>query len=136
MNMTFVPGALAFVVPFLGPLIALTSPLFAARYQPRVWPDSRRRTAVLAGLAMVVGIWLLLILVPSGIFLLLPLCGPESVLGWFLPSALAVAAYGLVSFMSVRRKNPWMWPLAAVAGAVTFSLSSFALTTVGIRFVC
>ncbi len=132
----FVPGALAFLVPVIGPLLALASPILAARYQRRLWPDSRRRTAVLAGLAVVVAIWASLILVPYGFFLLLPLCGPENLLGWLIPSAIAGVSYGLVCVASVKRRNPWLWPLGAVAGAVTFSLASLALTTAGIGFIC
>lgn len=132
----FVPAALAFLVPVFGPLIALASPVLAARHHGRLWPGSRRRTALLAGLTVVTGIWVSLVLVPYGVFLLIPLCGPENLFGWLLPSAIAVASYGLVCLASVRRRNPWLWPLGAVVGAVAFSLTGLALAATGYGFIC
>ncbi len=82
------------------------------------------------------GIWFSLIPVPYGVFLLVPLCGPENLLGWLLPSTVAVASYGLVCIASVRRGNPWLWPLGAVVGAVAFSLSGLALMAAGYGFIC
>jgi hypothetical protein len=132
----FIPAALGLLVPFVGPVIALTSPILGGMLHRRVWPGSDRRTAVMAGIVLVVGLWTTLLLVPGGAFLVIPLCGPGHVLGWLIPSACAIAVYGVVCSMSVRRGNPWLWPLGAVVGAVAFSLAQIALMAAGLRIVC
>lgn len=132
----FVPGALGLLVPFLGPLIALASPFLAASSHGRLWPASRRRTAVLAGVVLVVALWVTLIAAPFGPFLLIPLCGPENLLGWLLPSGIGIGVYAIFCTMSVRRRNPWLWPTGAVAGGAAFSLTALALTATGLRFIC
>jgi hypothetical protein len=91
---------------------------------------------VLAGLVLVVALWVTLAVSPFGGFLLLPLCGPENVLGWLLPSGIAIGAYAILCSISVRRRNPWLWPIGAVAGGAAFSLTALALTAMGLRFIC
>jgi len=132
----FVPAALGLLVPILGPLIALASPILGGTLHRRVWPGSTRRAVVMAGVVLVVALWATLLLTPGGAFLVVPLCGPDRLLGWLIPSGVAIAAYGVVCWVSVRRGNPWLWPLAAAVGAGAFSVVTLILDTAGFRFIC
>jgi hypothetical protein len=123
----FVPAALALVVPFFGPLVAWLSPKIAVPRRDLAWPGSSRRTVLLAALATPAVIWASLILFPGGAFLLVPLCAPSSLVGWLVPSVVGTLVYGAGCAVSVRLGWPWVWPIAGVAGAASFSIASLLL---------
>ena len=123
----FVPAALALVVPFFGPLLAWMSPKVAIPRRDLAWPGSSRRTVLLASLAAAAAIWVSLILFPNGLFLLVPLCAPSSLVGWLVPSAIGTLVYGAGCAASVRLGWPWVWPIASVLGAGAYSIASILL---------
>ncbi len=91
---------------------------------------------MLAAIAVPVGILVSLILFPYAAFLLIPLCAPSNILGWLLPSAIAIVAYAVGCVASLRRGSPWLWPIGAVAAVAAFSVSSLALVAAGVEYVC
>lgn len=114
----------AFVVPFIGPLVATVATItLAATIGVDVWPV-RRRTATLAAIAVVLSTVLVLGVVGVAselgnvlAFQLIPLCGPDPGTPWIVASLVAVAGYGLVAAASVRLGRIWLWPIAATVGA-------------------
>ena len=123
----FVPVALALVVPFFGPLVAWLSPTIAVPRRELAWPGSSRRTVLLAALAAPAAIWVALILVPNGAFLLVPLCAPSNLAGWLVPSAIGTLVYAAGCAVSVRVGSPWLWPIAGVLGVAGYSIASLLL---------
>jgi hypothetical protein len=122
-----VPAALALVVPFFGPLLAWMSPKVAIPRRDLAWPGSSRRTVLLASLAAAAAIWVSLILFPNGLFLLVPLCAPSSLVGWLVPSAIGTLVYAAGCAVSVRLGSTWVWPIAGVLGVGAYSIASTLL---------
>ena len=129
----FLPAALALVVPFFGPLLAWMSPKVAVPRRDLAWPGSSRRTVLLASLAAVAAIWVSLILMPNGLFLLVPLCAPSSLVGWLVPSAIGTLVYAAGCAVSVRLGWVWVWPIAGVLGVGAYSIASSLLV---VELVC
>lgn len=123
----FVPAALALVLPFFGPLVAWLSPTVAVPRRGVAWPGSSRRTVLVAALAAPAAMWVALILVPNGAFLLVPLCAPSNLAGWLVPSAIGTLVYAAGCAVSVRVGSPWLWPIAGVLGVAGYSIASLLL---------
>ena len=134
----------AFVVPFIGPLAATAITItLAATLGVVVWPV-RRRTSVLAGLAVLGAIVVVLgvVGVAGGMtevlaFQLIPLCGPDPGTPWIVAAVVAGLGYGGVAVISVRTGRIWLWPVAAAVGAGLY-LATWAIaeTSLDVSWIC
>jgi hypothetical protein len=137
---TMVP-ALGFLVPGY---VTLAAPIFGAVSALPLWRRSAWRGAG-AG-ALVTLVLMVPIAAPSGgipalsavwqLFRFIPMCSPDGALGWLLPSGLAIATYGAGLLVSVRRRNPWLWPAGAAMATAVFHLTLLVLTEAGLGFSC
>ncbi|HEX2028914.1 MAG TPA: hypothetical protein VHF25_13040 [Nitriliruptorales bacterium] len=144
------PLALSFVVPLVGPLVSLASPVMARSLAPTVWPE--RRPQAWLGAAAFMAVWLPVLLrlfLPFGLgvfsliipsehwWLLLPLCGPSTSITFVLPSVAALTVYAGGSVASVRRGQTVLWPLAALIGTYTYSVTILLLEATDLGgFIC
>jgi hypothetical protein len=145
-----VPLALGFVVPLIGPLASLVSPLLARSLGPTVWPG--RRSGARLGVLALAALWLpvtLVLLVPFGREVLesvlptahwwtvIPLCGPRDALTLVLPALAALIVYGASSAASVRQSRPALWPVGASAATYAYTAVVAALEATGTGgFIC
>ncbi|HET9672926.1 MAG TPA: hypothetical protein VFQ40_08790 [Actinomycetota bacterium] len=136
--------AVAFLVPFLGAIVALASPGFGAVSARRAWQRSRA-TGALAGILVLVILWLpaIAISVPIPLlsaewhsYRLIPLCGPETTLGWWLPGLAAVLTFAGGVLLSRRLRSPWVWPAGALAATGVYHVAWIVLESMGHGFIC
>jgi hypothetical protein len=69
-------------------------------------------------------------------FMLVPLCAPETVIGYLLPSVVGLTIYGAACTMSVRSGQPWLWPVAAAAAFPATAATWALMVEQGQRMVC
>lgn len=130
----------AVVIPFVGPVAALSTPVLAAVLGPRVWPTRPSRAAGWAILALI-GFWMTasVVAVAIGIsdviaYLLIPLCAPVGSMGW-IPAIAAIVAYAIGGAISVRTRHISLWPVAAVAAGLAYALAWGALEG-SVQWIC
>ena len=133
--------AFAFVIPFIGALISLATPIVAASRGTRVWP-SRRWKIIVAAICTVVALWSTLVAAGAAfghldpvMYLAIPLCAPTGTTGVFVAPAIAILAYGAVSAVSVAVRRVWIWPIGAIAGALSYA-GAWELIGRSVRWVC
>lgn len=121
---------LAYALPFYGFLASVLVPAVAHAQRERLWPGVRRAASTTAAFLVWFGLWspgLLALFVPfllgggaegtrvdpSTLWLVLPLCGPDTVAAILVPALAAggVAFAGLA--VSVTRNRPAVWVVAA-----------------------
>lgn len=144
------PLALSFVVPLVGPLVSIASPVLAMRLGPIVWPQ--KRPGALLGVIAFTAVWLpvlLRLLIPSELevpslilpsahfWTAIPLCGPRDALTFVLPLLAALAVYVGGSAASVWHDRTALWPLASLAATYTYTGIVLALEATGRGgFIC
>jgi hypothetical protein len=111
-----------FAVPFVGVGVSVGIPLATHLDRHRLWPEtSRTSSSAWSFLAWVGLLWPGVLSVfnvlPGGMqvatmWLLIPLCGPNSILAFVLPTlaAVVVSFVGLLGSVAMRR--PWAWVAA------------------------
>ena len=136
---------LTYAAPFYGVTLSLILPFLTHAKRRHLWPSTSRRTSLLCSLLAWVGLWLPAVVdfttplfYEAGVqistsWLIIPLCGPDSLTAWFVPAAAAavVCALGLAGAMAHGR--PWPW-LAAAWLAPWAHLAVFSLMST--EFVC
>lgn len=136
--------AVAFLVPLLGAIVALASPGFGATSARRAW-GRPRATGALAGILVLAILWLpaIAIFVPIPLlsaewhsYRLIPLCGPETTLGWLLAGLAAVLTFAGGVLLSQRLRSPWVWPAGAFAATGVYHVVWIALESMGHGFIC
>lgn len=120
---------MTYAMPILGLLASVCVPLVTHRCRRHLWPDASFRQSLVWSLLAWVGLWLPGLLgflttvfagsvgdLGSGIstvWLVLPLCAPDSLNAVLLP-ALAASATCLVGLLStVATRRGWLWVAAA-----------------------
>ncbi len=143
------PLALSFLVPLVGPLVSLATPVMTLWLGPTVWPDTRPGAGL--GVIALLAVWLPVLLrlfvlsevevsplfIPSVHFwTAIPLCGPSDALTFVLPAVAALAVYAGGSVASVWRGWPALWPVAALGATYTYTGVVLALQATGRGFIC
>ncbi len=135
------PPAVAFLVPFFGVLLSVLTPIMAASFGQIVW-GARKRRCVLAGIATLVAVW-----APAFRERLTPRrdahgvsTDPSCARRWELMANLivpliAIAVYLGASVISIRYRNVWLWPVAALLGSITFEVG-WTIIDDGVHWIC
>ena len=131
---------MAFLVPFFGVLLSVLTPFMAASFGQIVW-GARRRRCVLAGIATLVAVWAPAIVNASlhdamhTEYRLIPLCAPMGAAANLIVPLLAIAVYLGASVISIRYRNVWLWPVAALLGSITFEVG-WTIIDEGVHWIC
>ena len=134
------PPAVAFLVPFFGVLLSILTPFMAASFGQIVW-GARKRRCVLAGIATLVAVWAPAIVNASlhsamhTEYRLIPLCAPTGVTANLIVPLSAIAVYLAASLISIRYRNVWLWPVAALLGSITFEVG-WTIIDEGVHWIC
>ena len=116
---------LTYAAPFYGFAISLALPVVTHRGRRFLWPATSRQTSLVCSLLAWVGLWLPAIVdfstplfFNAGVqistsWLIIPLCGPDSLAAWFLPAAAAAAVCAGGLAWAMVHGRPWAWLVAA-----------------------
>jgi hypothetical protein len=130
------------VVPGLGVLASLAVLGLGPALGSRVWPGRSRWTVIVSTVLAFGAFWLgpflsVTALAPlRSAWLAIPLCGPESAVGWLVPAVAALLPYAAGCVLSVRRGRPILWPVATAAAAVVYELTLIAFEASGADWIC